>query len=145
MPSVAVLIVDAADADKQRWDEYVLRNPAATFFHRFGWRNVLSQAFGHRAHYLIAEREGRVVGVLPLGEIKSLLFGHSLISTPFCVVGGAVADDDQARDALIDAACQRAARARRLVSRAAPQLAAASGLALQGLAVRHVPQGYFRQ
>jgi FemAB-related protein (PEP-CTERM system-associated) len=108
MPSVAVLIVDAADADKERWDEYVLRNPAATFFHRFGWRNVLSQAFGHRAHYLIAEREGRVVGVLPLGEIKSLLFGHSLISTPFCVVGGAVADDDAARDALVEAACKRA-------------------------------------
>jgi FemAB-related protein (PEP-CTERM system-associated) len=108
MPSVAVIIVDAADADRQRWDEYVLRTPAATFFHRFGWRNVLSQAFGHRAHYLIAERDGRVVGVLPLGEIKSLLFGHSLISTPFCVVGGAVADDDAARDALIDAACKRA-------------------------------------
>lgn len=108
MPSVAVIIVDAADADKNRWDEYVLRTPAATFFHRFGWRNVLAQAFGHHAHYLLAEREGRVVGVLPLGEIRSLLFGHSLISTPFCVVGGAVADDDQARDALIEAACQRA-------------------------------------
>jgi FemAB-related protein (PEP-CTERM system-associated) len=35
-----------------------------------------------------------------LGEVKHLLFGHSLVSVPFCVYGGALADDDQARESL---------------------------------------------
>jgi FemAB-related protein (PEP-CTERM system-associated) len=43
-------------------------------------------------------------GVFPLGEVKHLLFGHSLVSVPFCVYGGVLANDDQAREALeIDA------------------------------------------
>ena len=39
-------------------------------------------------------------GVFPLGEVKHLLFGHSLISVPFCVYGGVLADDDGMREAL---------------------------------------------
>jgi FemAB-related protein (PEP-CTERM system-associated) len=101
-------VVDAAPADAARWDEFVLLHPEGTFFHRFGWKRALERAFGHRTHYLLAERGGRCVGVLPLGEIRSFLFGHALISTPFCVYGGPVAADAAARDALLDAACDRA-------------------------------------
>ena len=34
------------------------------------------------------ESAGAIVGVLPLAEVRSQLFGHSLVSTPFCVYGG---------------------------------------------------------
>ena len=95
----------ATDADRIAWNAYVLRDPEATFFHRIEWRDVLERAFGHRSHYLLAEREGRVVGVLPLAEVKSALFGHSLISTPFCVYGGILAADDAAFAELERAAC----------------------------------------
>jgi FemAB-related protein (PEP-CTERM system-associated) len=37
------------------------------------------------------------VGVLPLIELKSRLFGHSLISTAFCVGGGPLATDEETR------------------------------------------------
>jgi FemAB-related protein (PEP-CTERM system-associated) len=37
---------------------------------------------------------------LPLAEVKSFLFGHSLVSLPFCVYGGVAADTDRARLAL---------------------------------------------
>jgi FemAB-related protein (PEP-CTERM system-associated) len=95
----------ADPGDAARWDELVARSAAGTFFHLFAWHRVIERAFGHRTHYLCAERDGRIVGVLPLAEIRSLLFGHSLISTPFCVYGGPVADDDAARDALVESAC----------------------------------------
>jgi FemAB-related protein (PEP-CTERM system-associated) len=42
--------------------------------------------------------------VLPLAELKSLLFGHSLVSLPFCVYGGVAATTDRARGALDEAA-----------------------------------------
>ena len=87
------------------WDEYVQRAAGATFFHRAGWQTVLERAFGHRTHFLYAEQDGRVVGVLPLAEVKSLLFGHSLSSLPFCVYGGVVADTPAIAAQLRDAAC----------------------------------------
>jgi FemAB-related protein (PEP-CTERM system-associated) len=47
--------------------------------------------------------------VLPLAEIKSRLFGHSLGAMPFCVYGGPVATNDAAR-AMLDAAAHELAQ-----------------------------------
>ncbi|MCU0934443.1 MAG: peptidoglycan bridge formation protein FemAB, partial [Thiobacillaceae bacterium] len=87
----------ARDSDAAAWDAFVLGLPEATFFHRYGWQRVIARAFGHRTHYLLAERDGRIEGVLPLAEMKSRLFGHSLVSTPFCVYGGIAAAGEEAR------------------------------------------------
>ena len=97
-------VLPLAETDTDRWDAFVLSCPEATFFHRAGWTTVIERAFGHRTHFLLAERGGRIEGVLPLAEIKSLLFGHSLVSTPFCVYGGPAALTESARHALINAA-----------------------------------------
>jgi len=91
-------------ADQPRWDAFVERCPDATFFHLAGWRHILEDVLGHRCHYLIAERGDVVCGVLPLAEIRSRLFGHSLVSLPLCVYGGPAAADSGAEDDLIDAA-----------------------------------------
>jgi FemAB-related protein (PEP-CTERM system-associated) len=88
------------DADRGAWDAFVVGCPEATFFHRAGWKEVISRAFGHRTHFLLAEAGGRIEGVLPLAEIRSFLFGHSLASLPFCVYGGIAATTDRARQAL---------------------------------------------
>ncbi|WP_371187633.1 FemAB family XrtA/PEP-CTERM system-associated protein [Thalassotalea maritima] len=92
-----VTVNRATDADFEAWDCYVKSHQDSTFCHRFGWQTVLCNAFDHRNHSLIATRETeqgpKVVGVLPLFEVKSRLFAHALISSPFCVYGGAVADD----------------------------------------------------
>ena len=66
-------------ADRARWEAFVHRCPDATFFHRIGWRDIIEQCFGHTTHYLLAERGAQIVGVLPLAEVKSLLFGHALV------------------------------------------------------------------
>jgi FemAB-related protein (PEP-CTERM system-associated) len=99
------VMVHALEAkDRARWDAYVRSHPDATFFHRAGWKRVIEDAFGHRTHFLLAERGGEIVGVLPLAEIKSRLFGHSLGSLPFCAYGGILADHDAAYRALDEAA-----------------------------------------
>ena len=105
-PSVTVRMMQAEDS--ARWDAFVFTCPEATFFHRAGWKEVIERAFGHRTHYLLAERAGDIVGVLPSTEVKSRLFGHSLVSNVFCVYGGIAAMDDTARAALDTAAQQRA-------------------------------------
>ncbi|MFO1250904.1 MAG: FemAB family XrtA/PEP-CTERM system-associated protein [Inhella sp.] len=97
-------------AQVRAWDHYVRAQPQATFFHLSGWARVVERVWGHRCSLLAAWREGQLVGVLPLGEIDSLLFGHSVSSMPFAVYGGAVGNDEsvvQALEAAADALAQR--------------------------------------
>ncbi|RPI13891.1 MAG: FemAB family PEP-CTERM system-associated protein [Lysobacterales bacterium] len=109
MPESAAVRPCAA-SDLEAWNAFVLERPDGTFFHRAEWQQVLARAFGHRTHYLLAERDGAVSGVLPLAEVKSRLFGHALVSTPFCVYGGIVASDPDSHAALTRAACELAER-----------------------------------
>jgi len=90
-----------AQALNGAWDSFVLAHPEGTFFHRAAWRHVIPRAFGHATHYTIAERDGAVVGVLPLARVRTRLFGDSLISVPFCVNGGPLAADAGAFAALV--------------------------------------------
>lgn len=80
--------------DHEHWDSYVKNHKNGTFFHLTGWKKVICDTYCHSPHYLYLEKEGAIVGVLPLFEQKSFIFGHTLISTPFCVYGGAIAEDD---------------------------------------------------
>lgn len=100
----AIIVRPIQAADRARWDRFVEAHPEATFFHRAGWAEVIERAFGHRAHFLVAEQAGIVRGVLPLGHVRSRLFGNALVSVPFCVYGGVLADSDAARGALETAA-----------------------------------------
>ena len=95
-----------------RWDAFVENCPEATFFHLSGWKSVLERAFSHHTHFIFAERGGEIEGVLPLGHIRSLLFGNSLISIPFCVYGGVAASSDAARSALTQAGIELAEKLR---------------------------------
>lgn len=90
------------------WDDFVVSCREATFFHRAGWQNVIEKAFGHQTWFLYAEQNQQIQGVLPLVQVKSYLFGHALSSLPFCVYGGIVAVNDQAR-VLLDQAAQELA------------------------------------
>ncbi len=98
----------ATDGDRDRWEAFVAACPEATFFHRFGWRRVVAEGLRHRTHFLLAERDGALEGVLPLAQVRSLLFGHSLVSLPCCVYGGVAATGPEAVRALTAAACRLA-------------------------------------
>jgi FemAB-related protein (PEP-CTERM system-associated) len=79
--------------DTTPWDRYISAHPSATFFHQSAWRGIITRAFNHQPHYLMAEQDGAITGVLPLAQVKTRLFGHTLISLPFCVYGGMLAND----------------------------------------------------
>lgn len=86
------------------WDAFVDSRAEATFFHRTGWKTAIENAFSHEMHYLLAETEGTIQGVLPLGQVKSRIFGNALISTPFAVYGGVIATSASVQSALEEAA-----------------------------------------
>lgn len=99
--SFTVKRLQAQDAEAmRRWDEFVFAQPNASFFHRAGWLRVISQVWGHACFFLYVEQEARIVGILPLAQVKSRLFGHALVGLPFAVYGGVVAEDESVATAL---------------------------------------------
>jgi FemAB-related protein (PEP-CTERM system-associated) len=96
--AVTIRELDAGSA--AAWDRFVRAAPAATFFHLSPWARVIRESFGHATHYVFAEQDGAIVGVLPLARMRTMLFGDLLASTPFCVYGGAVAVTPEAASAL---------------------------------------------
>lgn len=103
MLSICRLDIDDA-ATAARWDVFVQDCPEAGFFHRSAWQHLMSETFRHATHFLYAEHDGSIVGILPMAEVKSRLFGHSLASLPFAAVAGIAATDPEARQGLQQAA-----------------------------------------
>ncbi len=96
----------------REWDEYVAAHPAATSYHRFGWKRVIERSFGHKTDYLVAiDNDGKLRGVLPITRFSSLLFGKFFVSLPFFNYGGLLTDSSEAEELLLQEAGQRLDRA----------------------------------
>lgn len=91
------------------WDSFILRAPDGTLAHRWAWLGIVSETYGHKVIPLAAVRGGALVGVLPLVEMRSRLFGRHLVSMPFLDTGGlCTAGDRDADEALVSAAIELA-------------------------------------
>jgi FemAB-related protein (PEP-CTERM system-associated) len=113
---MSVDIFVAGDQEQPRWDAYVERHPSATHCHRWAWKTVMENAFGHRTYYLLASESGSPVGVLPLVWQRSVLFGSFVTSLPFLNAGGPLADSLEIERDLVEhaVALTRKLRARSL-------------------------------
>ena len=71
------------------WDAFVDRHPDATSDHWWGWRRVLSGAFGFEPHYLAAfNDQQQLAGILPLFKIPRGFGRCALSSIPYGNYGG---------------------------------------------------------
>jgi len=102
-----------AEDDYIQWDRYVLDHPMATGYHLTAWRRVIEEAFGHSTSYLMVKGDqGDIRGVLPLVLLSSRLFGKFFISLPFVNYGGILADGEEAKRLLLEAAVLEAKEVR---------------------------------
>jgi FemAB-related protein (PEP-CTERM system-associated) len=91
----------AGPADRAAIEAFVRGRPDSTPFHLPAWIEGVAAGARQRAHMLVAERGGRIAGVLPLTEIRSILFGKALVSSGFAVGGGALAETADVAEALL--------------------------------------------
>jgi len=78
--------------DRARIAAFVTATEGGTPFHLPAWSIAVSNGCGQRARYLVAEQGRAIVGVLPLTEMRSPLFGRALVSAGFAVDGGVLGD-----------------------------------------------------
>jgi serine/alanine adding enzyme len=109
------------DAD---WNAFVADQAGASFCHLAAWRGIMADVMGQEPVYRLAlDDEGRWRGALPLVRVRSMLFGHYIVSMPFLNYGGPLGDED----------------ARAALARDAMQLARSSGAGLLELRARGRP------
>lgn len=92
------------------WDRFVESHADAYNYHRWGWRRVIEETYGHKPYYLVASEAGSLRGILPLFSIRSRLFGNSLVSVPFFSYGGVLANSPAAAEALLQKAGELASQ-----------------------------------
>jgi FemAB-related protein (PEP-CTERM system-associated) len=101
-----------ATAHVPRLESFASRGARVPLSRHPGWLAVLARALGHTPWCLEAVEDGKTVGLLPLAQVRSLLFGHALVGLPYLNYGGVQADDDQVARALLDRAVELADRLR---------------------------------
>lgn len=87
-------------------DQYVHQHAQGSLFHLSGWNRAVADSLGHKVMYLVAQQGARVCGALPLTFIGSRFTGRRLISVPYAVEGGVLADDPECSDRLINHAAE---------------------------------------
>ena len=94
----------ATDSDGANWNAYLKRKKVTHHAQDWHWRRILRESFKHVPKYLLAEEQGKIVGVLPLFHVKSFIFGESLVSVPYLNGGGPVSDNKDIETALVECA-----------------------------------------
>ncbi|MBA3975882.1 MAG: peptidoglycan bridge formation protein FemAB [Candidatus Solibacter sp.] len=89
-----------AGQDEAAWDGYVGGHRLGTPLHLSAWGRVCGRVFGYRNLSLMAWREGKVEGVLPLYLVSNVVTGKILLSSPFAVYGGILGEGEEAAWAL---------------------------------------------
>lgn len=94
--------------ERARIAAFVAAQPEGTPFHLPVWGEATAAGSGQRFRMLLAEADGDLVGLVPLTQVRSPLFGAALVSTGFGVGGGILATDPDAARVLAAAAVETA-------------------------------------
>jgi FemAB-related protein (PEP-CTERM system-associated) len=92
--------------DVSQWDAFVEQHAHGTPFHLTNWKRCIESTFGYRSYYFVSTEGDRIRGLLPLFLVKNVVIGKALISSPFAVYGGVLAESDEVRAALVDHATE---------------------------------------
>lgn len=90
--------------DDAAWDACTLAHALGTLFHTRAWQRAVERCYPHDVYDIHAIRDDRVTGVLPLYHVRTPMLGSMLVSVPYGVGGGVLADDGATAEALIDEA-----------------------------------------
>jgi FemAB-related protein (PEP-CTERM system-associated) len=86
------------------WDAFVRAQPGWSHCHLAGWRDVMERVFGHECLFLGARgSDGSLAAVLPMVRVRSVVFGHFLVSMPFLNAGGPLGEVEAAQALVRDA------------------------------------------
>lgn len=113
---MAIIIEKYKPADKQAWDEYVLKHPHGIAYQLSAWKDSVEKAYGFKACYLIAKNntgnEYKIKGILPLIHHHLPFLKGNFVSLPYCDAAGPLADSTDIEKQLLEEAIKTARQKR---------------------------------
>jgi hypothetical protein len=98
------VIID--ESRKNEWERYLQENPDSIAWQSYEWSTVLRNHYRFDFHPIVVLDGSQIRGILPLYHMKNVFGKDMLISVPYAVAGGIVADNDEARGMLLDKAIE---------------------------------------
>ena len=93
--------------DTIEWQSFVDTRKHSTIYHDPRWQSIVENYFKHDYHTVSCrDRQGNLIGTLPLVHVKSRLFGSFTISMPYFNYGGPLAEHPQIEEALLNHAAE---------------------------------------
>lgn len=88
-----------------KWDEFVQAHPDGSLWHSSGFLDVIQKVFGYRSHFIWAEVEEKILGVLPLFSVSSLFWqSPRMIGVPVSTWCGAISESTEIESLLVEKA-----------------------------------------
>ena len=94
------------EKDRHTWDEFVMDNPSSIAWQSYGWSEVVRRHYGLDFYPLAVFDGPRICGILPLYRMKGITGKSELMSVPYAVAGGILADEPGVQSLLIEKAVQ---------------------------------------
>lgn len=95
--------IDSIDPSAdERWFAYVQCHPDGMIFHHPLWMRVLERAYGYRQASVACFDGDRIVGLVPLLEVRSRVTGRRAVALPFSDYGPILAQDEETTRRLAD-------------------------------------------
>jgi hypothetical protein len=91
---------------RQNWDEFVRDHPHSIAWQSYGWSDVVCKHNGLDFYPIAVFDGGRIQGILPIYHVKDVTGKSRLISVPYAVAGGMLADNPDVRKILLDKAIE---------------------------------------
>lgn len=97
--SADVIISNTTDIES--WNSYVATSAHATHYHQYQWRGIIDRNFAQKTWYVMAKNvQGEITGIAASAHMNSRIFGNFMLSMPFLIYGGPIANDQKIGDAL---------------------------------------------
>ena len=101
-----IIVKKVKNSDQTRWDLYVAQHPEASPYHFYAWCKAIEKSYLHENCSLIAEKNGKIVGIFPLIRICLPFIFNKIVALPYCDVGNCLSDDFTIEEKLISAAIE---------------------------------------
>jgi serine/alanine adding enzyme len=97
-------IINIDEKMKNEWEQYIANHPYSIAWHSYDWSAVVKKHYKVDFYPIAAFDNNKICGILPLYLVKDLSGKTRLISVPYAVAGGIIADSEVISKKLVEKA-----------------------------------------
>ena len=94
-------VIIVRESERNKWEQFIQDNPHSIAWQSYDWSELLKKHYSVEFYPIAAYEDEKIRGILPLYRVKTSSRNSVLMSVPYAVAGGIVADKEEAASALL--------------------------------------------